>query len=79
MSACMYAGHERCRGSYRLSSLTDPAGLFCTGPDYAAVTTALAAHLWLQPTYLHRAVIRMENAMKGVECTAEDADHQLGA
>ena len=79
MSACIHAGHDSSGRSYRLSSLRDPAGLYSTGTDYAAVTTALAAHLWLQPTYLHRAVIRIERAMKGLECTVEDADDRLCA
>ena len=77
MSACIYAGDDSSRRSYRLSGLRDPAGLYCTGTDYAAVMTALAAHLWLQPTFLHRAVISMESAMKGLECTVEDADDRL--
>ncbi|CAK0781685.1 hypothetical protein CVIRNUC_005445 [Coccomyxa viridis] len=73
------SGHDSSGRSYRLSSLRDPAGLYSMGTDYAAVTTALAAHLWLQPTYLHRAVISMESAMKGLECTVEDADDRLCA
>ena len=49
------------------------------GTDYAAVMTAVAAHLWLQPAYLHRAVISMESAMNGLESTVDDADDRLRA
>lgn len=42
------------------------------GPDYAAVVTACAAHLWLQPLYLHRAVVKLELAMTALESASAD-------
>lgn len=55
---------------YRLTSIKDSAKLHSMGPDYAAVVTACAAHLWLQPLYLHKAVLKLETAMTALESTA---------
>ena len=73
----MSAGDGGSRPLYKLSSATQPtreAKLYCMGPDYANVVTACAAHLWLQPLYLHRAVVELENAMSALESTAGDGE-----
>lgn len=78
----MFDGHLRneglCTGEgssgaiYRLSSIAEPAKLYCMGPDYAALLTACAAHLWLQPMYLHKGVINLESRMRLLESAAAD-------
>ena len=64
------AGGYGRRPRYRLTSIRESAKLHLMGPDYAAVVTACAAHLWLQPLCLHRAVTRLESAMTTLENNA---------
>ena len=64
------AGDDDERPQYRLTSIGEPAKLHFMGPNYAAVVTACAAHLWLQPLYLHRAVLKLETAMTALESNA---------
>lgn len=45
---------------YRMSCVTDASTEHRLGPDYVAVLTACAAHLWLQPSFLHRLVCQLE-------------------
>ena len=59
------------RALYRLSCTSEPARLYSMGPDYAALVTACAAHLSLQPLYLHRAVIKLETQMRALESKAD--------
>ena len=64
------AGDDDQRPQYRLTSVGKLAKLHFMGPNYVAVVTACASHLWLQPLYLHRAVMEMETAMTALESNA---------
>ena len=64
-------GADGNRALYRLSCTSEPARLYSMGPDYAALVTACAAHLSLQPLYLHRAVIKLETQMRTLESKAD--------
>ncbi|CAL8468416.1 g7956 [Coccomyxa elongata] len=53
--------------SYRMACVTDASTEHRLGADYVAVLTACAAHLWLQPSFLHRLVCQLEMNMGKLE------------
>ncbi len=52
---------------YRMACVTDASTEHRLGADYVAVLTACAAHLWLQPSFLHRLVCQLEMNMGKLE------------
>ena len=50
-----------------LACISETAPRQLMGADYAAVLTACAAHLWLQPHFLHRLVCQIETGMAKLE------------
>lgn len=53
-----------------MSCVTEASPEHRLGPDYVAVLTACAAHLWLQPSFLHRLVCQLETSMGRLEANA---------
>ena len=52
---------------YRMACVTDASTEHRLGADYVAVLTACAAHVWLQPSFLHRLVCQLEMNMGKLE------------
>ncbi|BDA43636.1 probable TATA box-binding protein-associated factor RNA polymerase [Coccomyxa sp. Obi] len=62
-------GESSCEAEtlYRMACVTNASTEHRLGPDYVAVLTACAAHLWLQPSFLHRLVCQLEMNMGKLE------------
>lgn len=52
---------------YQMACLGEASAEHRLGADYVAVLTACAAHLWLQPSFLHRLVCQLELNMGKLE------------
>ena len=52
---------------YRMAARSGSAAVQQLGPEYAAVLAACAACIWVQPSYLHKLVIRAETTMVNLE------------